>query len=145
MIERRSGGVAYSSAVGGAGKLITLPPFFSVPRRGKAPVMRIQFKMEGGIAHFPGLARPINLNSLDLPQEEQDDLAEIIALTEFFNLPSKMDSPHSGAADYRRYTIQIEIDQKNHTVSFTDPVISPHCQRLIQYLLQKMTRARKGL
>ena len=36
--------------------------------------MRIQFKMEGGIASFPGLSKPITIDSDQLPQQESDEL-----------------------------------------------------------------------
>ena len=62
--------------------------------------MRIQFKMEGGIASFPGLSKPITIDSDQLPQQESDELKRLVNTTHFFDLPAVIGSPAPGAADY---------------------------------------------
>ena len=55
--------------------------------------MRIQFKMEGGIASFPGLSKPITIDSDQLPQQESDELKRLVNTTHFFDLPAVIGSP----------------------------------------------------
>ncbi len=96
--------------------------------------MRIQFKMEGGIAYFPGLSKPIMIDSDELPKQEADELKRLVNAAHFFDLPAVIGSPPRGAADYRQYTITIEDDRKQHTVRLTDPIEDPNLQALLTYL-----------
>ena len=96
--------------------------------------MRIQYKMEGGIAYFPGLSKPIMINSDELPRQESDELKRLVNATSFFDLPAVIGSPPPGAADYRQYTITIEDNGKQHTVRLTDPVVDPNLQALLTFL-----------
>lgn len=98
--------------------------------------MRIQFKMEGGIAYFPGLSEePIMIDSDELPKQEADELKQLVNAAHFFNLPAEIGSPLPGAADYFQYTITIEEDGRNqHTVRLTDPIKDPNLQALVTYL-----------
>ncbi len=96
--------------------------------------MRIQFKMEGGIAYFPGLSKPITIDTNELPEQEADELKRLVNATRFFDLPAVIGSPAPGAADYRQYTITIEDNGKQHTVRLTDPIVDPNLQALLTYL-----------
>jgi hypothetical protein len=96
--------------------------------------MRIQFKMEGGIAYFPGLSKPITIDSDTLPKQESDELKRLVNATHFFALPAVMGSPSPGAADYRQYTITIQDEGKQHTVHVTDLIEDPNLQALLAYL-----------
>ena len=96
--------------------------------------MRIQFKMEGGIAYFPGLSKPITIDSDQLPKQESDELKRLVDATHFFALPAVMGSPSPGAADYRQYTITIQDEGKQHTVHVTDLIEDPNLQALLTYL-----------
>ncbi len=96
--------------------------------------MRLQFKMEGGIAYFPGLSKPITIDSDQLPKQESDELKRLVNATRFFALPAVMGSPSPGAADYRRYTITIEDEGKQHTVHLTDLIEDPNLHALLAYL-----------
>ena len=96
--------------------------------------MRIQFKMEGGIAYFPGLSKPITIDSDQLPKQESDELKRLVNATRFFDLPTTMSSLSPGAADYRQYTITIQDEGKQHTVHLTDLIEDPNLQALLAYL-----------
>ncbi len=96
--------------------------------------MRLQFKMEGGIAYFPGLSKPITIDSDTLPKQESDELKRLVIATRFFDLPTTISSLSPGAADYRQYTIIIEDDGKQHTVHLTDLIEDPNLQALLAYL-----------
>jgi hypothetical protein len=96
--------------------------------------MQIQFKMEGGIAYFPGLSKPITIDSDTLPRQESDELKRLVNATRFFDLPTTMSLLSPGAADYRQYTITIEDNGKQHTVRLTDPIEDTNLQALLTYL-----------
>jgi len=104
--------------------------------------VRIQFKIEGGIAYFPGLSKPITIDSDHLPQQEFDELKRLVNATHFFDLPTTMSSLSPGAADYRQYTITLEDDGKQHTVHLTDPIEDPNLQALLTYLKTRRPTAR---
>ncbi len=101
--------------------------------------MRVQFQMEGGIAYFPGLNKPITIDCDQLPRQEADELKRLVNAAHFFTLSAVIGSPASGAADYRQYTITIEDAGKQHTVHVTDPIEDPQLQALVTKL-----RARKS-
>ena len=96
--------------------------------------MRIEFKMEGGLAHFPGLARPVRIDSEQLSQEELVELENLVEKVRFFELPSRSAPPTQGAADYYTYTVTVEAGGKRHTVRLTDPMEDANLQRLITVL-----------
>ncbi len=104
--------------------------------------MRIQLTMEGGIAYFPGLSKPITIDSDTLPKQESDELKRLVNATRFFDLPTAMSTPAPGAADYRQYTITIDDDGKQHTVHLTDPIEDPNLQALLAYLKTRRPTAK---
>jgi hypothetical protein len=104
--------------------------------------MRIQFKMEGGIAYFPGLSKPTTIDSDELPNQESDELKRMLNAARFFDLPAVIGTPAPGAADYRQYTITVEDDGKQHAVRLTDPIEDPNLQALVTYL--KTLRQARG-
>ena len=100
--------------------------------------MRVQFKTEGGIAYFPGLSKPVTIDSADLPEAEAARLRQLLDSTRFFDLPSESRALRRGAADYRQYTIAVEDGQRRHTVRLADPVEDPALQELVNFLQGKM-------
>ncbi len=49
--------------------------------------MRIQLKIEGGLAYFPGLSKPITIDGNALPPQEADKLKQLLDAAHFFDLP----------------------------------------------------------
>ena len=72
--------------------------------------MRVIFQSEGGIAHFPGLSRPVTIDGDQLPEPAAAELRQLIETARLFDQPAQVGSPARGAADYRRYTITVEAD-----------------------------------
>jgi len=93
--------------------------------------------MEGGFAYFPGLSKPIVIDSDDLPEEEAHQLSQWVESAQFFNLPAIVGAPSRGAADYRQYTVTVESGGQCHTVRLTDLVEDPDLQALLDYLRTK--------
>jgi hypothetical protein len=96
--------------------------------------MRVIFQTEGGIAHFPGLSRPVTIETEELPEEEAAELRRLLEAARLLDRPAQIGKPARGAADYRQYAITIEADNRTYTVRLTDPVEDPDLQRLLRFL-----------
>jgi hypothetical protein len=106
--------------------------------------MRIEFTTEGGIAHFPGLSRPVVIDSATLSEEENGELKRLLEAARFFARPSVTATPRRGAADYRQYTITVDDGERRHSVNMIDPVEDPTLQQLLQFLQTKARALRRG-
>lgn len=106
--------------------------------------MRIQFKTEGGVAHFPGLSQPVTIDCTHLPEQEAREVEQLVAAARFFALPPQASAGRRGAADYRQYTITVEAQGRCHTVQVSDPVTDPALQRLLAYLQTKARALRRA-
>jgi len=106
--------------------------------------MHIEFKQEGGIAYFPGLSKPVTINSDELPAEEARELEQRVKAAHFFALPTMASVSPRGAADYQQYTITIEEGGRRHTVRLADPVEDPNLQALVNYLKAKAKALRRS-
>src|SRR3712207_8447327 len=74
--------------------------------------MRISFRMEGGLAHVPGLSEPVSVDTDELPAEEASELERLIEAARFFELPATSALPR-GAADYQKYTITVARSEEH--------------------------------
>jgi hypothetical protein len=99
--------------------------------------MRIQFKTEGGIAHLPGLSKPVTIDTDELPVEEAKELDEA---ARFFELPATS-TPPRGAADYQQYTITVTTPDRSHTVRLAEPIEDPRVRELVNHLRAKALKA----
>ena len=106
--------------------------------------MRIEFKTEGGIAHFPGLSRPVVIDSEALAQQDAGELKRLVEAARLFERPIVAGAPRQGAADYRQYTISVEEGGRQHTVQLVDPVEDPSLQQLLRFLQTKAREFRRG-
>jgi hypothetical protein len=106
--------------------------------------MRVQFKMEGGLAYLPGLSRPSTMDTAQMPAEEAGELERLVNAAGFFNLPPVVGAPARGAADYRQYTITVETPEGAHTVRVVEPVADPALQALVAYLRGRSRRPPGG-
>ena len=108
--------------------------------------MRVIFQTEGGIAHFPGLSRPVTIETEELPEEEAAELNRLLEAARLLDRPAQAGKPARGAADHRQYAITIEAANRTYTVRLSDPVEDPDLQRLLRFLQDKAkalrTRAR---
>jgi hypothetical protein len=96
--------------------------------------MRVELQTEGGMAYFPGLNKPVVVDSGDLPKEQATQLQQLIDSARFFELPAASRAIPKGAADLRRYTIKVEDGRRRRTVRLNDPVEDTHLQALIEFL-----------
>jgi hypothetical protein len=99
--------------------------------------MRVEFTMEGGLAYFPGLSKPILIDSTVLPEDEAQELRRLVEAARLFERPPIVSAPGRGAADYRQYTIAVEDGGRRHTVKLVDPVTDQQLQDLLRFLQTK--------
>jgi hypothetical protein len=95
--------------------------------------MRVTFKMDGGFAYFPGLSKPLSINTEQMEPKQAAQIESMIHNSHFFDQPSQVGVPALGAADYRTYTITVEDAQRSHVVQLSDPAGSTALQELIDY------------
>jgi hypothetical protein len=93
--------------------------------------MCIRFKVEGGIAYFPGLSRPMTLDVEELPPEEAHRVRKLVETARFFQQPSQ--APRRGA-DLQKYVITVQEGDREHTVVLSDPISDPELCALVNYL-----------
>jgi hypothetical protein len=105
--------------------------------------MRVQFKTEGGMAHFPGLSQPTIIDSTALAAEEAGELQRLVEAARFFERAERANEPSRGAADYHQYTITVDDGQRQHTVQLTDPVPDQALGQLLHFLQDKARALRR--
>jgi hypothetical protein len=96
--------------------------------------VRIEFKTEGGIAHFPGLSKPIVIDTAQLPEDKSKALEALIDAARFFDLPAAVGQPRPGAADYRTYSITVTDGARRHSIKAYDPIENDALRALIDAL-----------
>jgi len=96
--------------------------------------MHIRFKVEGGLAYFPGLAAPLTLDVESLPSQEAKTVKEMVQAAHFFQQPSQA-APRG--ADLQTYILSIEDHGQEHTVQLCDPISDAKLQALVDYLRSK--------
>jgi len=96
--------------------------------------MRVELQTDGGVAYFPGLSKPVVVNSADLPQAQANQLQQLLDDARFFELPGASRSLPKGAADIRSYTITVEDGRRRSTVRLVDPIENKSLQALIKFL-----------
>lgn len=96
--------------------------------------MRVEFTTEGGLAYFPGLSRPVVIESDKLSDAAAVQLRKLIDGAKFFERPAVVGTPAGGAADYHRYTVTIEQGARRHTVEIIEPIRDPALGDLVAFL-----------
>jgi hypothetical protein len=104
--------------------------------------MRIQFKTEGGFAYIPGLNKPVTIDLDELPEQEADELQQLLQTARFFELPQRLGMPSPKAADMQQYKITVERQEGSHTVQLSDMSDDPHLRKLVDVLKAKTSRKR---
>ena len=97
--------------------------------------MRITLRTEGGIAHFPGLARPHVLDTAALSESDARAVEDLVNAAQFFTRP---DAPAPGGADRRKYTVTVTRDEESRTLHAYDP-LDPALSALVARLRKPAT------
>ena len=107
--------------------------------------MRVRFSLEGGIAHFPGLARPVEIDLESLPAAERAELAALLErAAQTAAPPTGRAATRARGADRRRYAIEIETAAGWTSLAAEEPLTDPELQRLVRTLEALARRLRRG-
>ena len=93
--------------------------------------MHISIKENGGPGFFPGLAKPRTVELDTLPEQDQQELRQLIKASDFFELPSN-NPPAPGNPGQVHYTLTVTEGQREHTVCVLAPVKSQALDGLVQ-------------
>lgn len=94
--------------------------------------MNITYSIEGGVAYFPGLARPKSFNTSDLPDETAQQLQNLIKSIDFFRLPAQIGTPSRSSADLQKITLTVEEGKNSHTIVISEPTENTQLRELLK-------------
>jgi len=103
--------------------------------------MRIKFSIDGGLAAFPGLAKPL---AIDCDLLAPDERARLHRLVDRAGVFAGAEPPSAGAhpADARRYTITVDDGARRSTVTVAEPISNGALRALISQLRTHARAAR---
>ncbi|VVP63667.1 hypothetical protein PS907_00575 [Pseudomonas fluorescens] len=93
--------------------------------------MHISIKENGGPGFFPGLAKPQTVELDTLPEQDQQELRQLIEASDFFQLPQSK-APERGNPGEVHYTLTVTEGLREHTVCVLAPVKSQALDGLVQ-------------
>ncbi|CRM56763.1 protealysin inhibitor emfourin [Pseudomonas sp. 25 R 14] len=93
--------------------------------------MRISLKENGGPAFFPGLVKPRSVELDALPEQDQQELRQLIEAADFFHLPQST-LPEASNRGQVHYTLTVTEGERKHTVCVLAPVKSQALDGLVQ-------------
>ena len=96
--------------------------------------MRVTFKTEGGVAHFPGLARPVCIDTEDLSPDEAQELEQRVRDARLFEADGAAAGRGAAARDARCHTITVEEGEDRRTARVCDPAKNPEVGSLVSLL-----------
>jgi hypothetical protein len=102
--------------------------------------VRVTLKTAGGLAYFPGVAKPIVVDSDVLAPEDAEHLRELVEAASFFDLPVQVGARTPGSADMRTRTLTVEDGTRRHVVSAEEP----HMPATLKHLIDFVTTRGKG-
>ena len=94
--------------------------------------MRIAFSVDGGLAGFPGLRRPVTLECDRLPPERSARLKALVEQARFFCAAPAPPSP--AARDARTYTLEVDDGARCRTLTLTEPIADAALRALVDEL-----------
>ncbi|OGB23999.1 MAG: hypothetical protein A3I66_14880 [Burkholderiales bacterium RIFCSPLOWO2_02_FULL_57_36] len=107
--------------------------------------MQVEMSEEGGVAYFPGLAKPVSIDVDSMEAGAADQLRQLIEHANFFDLPATVGTPAKGAADYRQYTLTIDDGPRKRTVRIQEPIEDPALNELVQAVRKHVKAARAAM
>lgn len=99
--------------------------------------MKITFRVDGGFAVFPGLARPTTIDVDALPDAEATRLREAVDGSSFFD---RAEPSPTNAPDMRRYEITVDDGARTRTLSIPESDDDADLKALISALDQERRR-----
>jgi hypothetical protein len=94
--------------------------------------VRIRLKVSGGLASFPGLSKPREVDLSTLPSADADVLRQLVGNSRFFEREEAVKA--QPVPDGRSYEVFVQDGQHARTLTVTDPVKDASLFALIQKL-----------
>jgi hypothetical protein len=85
-------------------------------------------RIEGGLAHFPGLAKEQTVSFGDLATPERQELASLADQADFFGCTPATDI---AGPDGRTYTLCLTIDGRSREIRVAEPIRDPAMAKLV--------------
>jgi hypothetical protein len=85
-------------------------------------------RIEGGLAHFPGLAKEQTISFGDLATPERQELTSLADQADFFDCEP---SNEIGRPDARTYTVGLTIDGRSREMRLAEPIRDPAMAKLV--------------
>ena len=103
--------------------------------------MRIDFRIDGGLAAFPGLAKPVTIECDRLPPQANARLRDLVQRADFFKRRT-----HQAPAtpDARVYTIAVDDGAQCRTMTVPEPIADPALRDLVHELSQHAAAVRRA-
>jgi hypothetical protein len=102
--------------------------------------MRIEFRMEGGFAALPGLAKPLTIECDTLPPDKQAQWRDLLRRADFFARPEDPKSPPH--PDARTYTILVDDGANCRSITVHEPIRDPALRSLVEALRERAAAVR---
>jgi len=104
--------------------------------------MRVTIATEGGLAYFPGLAKPVAIEADQLDPIDAARLGDLVQAARFFEQPKQVGQAAPGAGDLQRHTVTIEVKGREHTVAILEPIDDAGLRDLVRFLQQRVRELR---
>ena len=93
-------------------------------------------RIEGGLAHFPGLAKEQTVSFDDLAIPERQEIASLADQADFFSCTPA----HDGARpDARTYTVRLTIAGRSRELRIVEPIGDPALAKLVS-LVRRLSK-----
>lgn len=103
--------------------------------------MRIHFRMDGGLAAFPGLAAPVTIDCDALPPATTAHWRELVRRAGLLSRPAQAPAR---SPDARAYTIGVDDGTHSRTVTVTEPIADAALRELVDALQTHVRAARRS-
>lgn len=85
-------------------------------------------RIEGGLAHFPGMAKEQTVSFDDLATPERQELTSLADQADFFGCTPANDTARP---DARTYTVGLTIDGRSREIRVAEPIRDPAMAKLV--------------
>jgi hypothetical protein len=96
--------------------------------------MRVEVRVEGGFAWFPGLNAPRVVETAKLPLHEARRVRRLVRAVDFFSQPAQI-GMESCQPDCQTVTITVCDGDREHTVQAAEPALDAGLYALVEAVL----------
>ena len=120
------------------GALASTPAVEPALAKQEDKTLQITFERSGG---FAGMRLSTTVDTASLSEKEAQTLRQLLEEADFFNLPAQMVS-RSPQPDRFQYTVTVEEDGRQHTVTISEEVMPAKLRPLIKWLMDAVRAGR---